>query len=110
AGFYSQDLMPIGLFMNEEGILAKWRQNRLFNGVVSINHLDVPRITDVQPRDILRVGLQTGPLLVENAEYKDVQGASDMFDRRVVAFTTGENRLYFSVFYDKNSVFSGPTL
>ncbi len=110
AGFYSKDISPIGLFINDDGQMQSWQANRLFNGVLSINHLDVPRITSSQPRDILRIGLQSGPVLIENAQPRTIAFGNSLMDRRVIAFTTGENRLYFAVFYLKDLNFSGPIL
>lgn len=109
-GFYSKEDNPIGLFQNDDGSLGGWQKNDLLNGIFSINHLGVPRITRVVPKDILRIGLQSGPILKENGSYIDLQMRNDSPERRVVVFTTGENRSYFAIFYDPESNFLGPTL
>lgn len=108
-GFYSKENSPIGLFMNDEGILSPFQKNNLFNGVVSVNALETPRITRIQPKDVLRIGLQTGPILKENAQFLTLSSSEDIA-RRTIAFTTGENKLYFAIIYDPKSSFIGPTL
>lgn len=110
AGFYSKDFKPIGLFISEGERLNPWQQNKLFNGVLSINVMAVPRITRETPRDPLRIALQSGPVLVENSNYLFPSPEIDKDARRIVAFISGENRLYFAVFYEQNYPFKGPYL
>lgn len=110
AGFYTKDDKPTGLFVSEGQTIRKYAQNSLLNGIVSVNYIGTPRITSVVPDDPLRLALQSGPLLKENAEFKKLSLKSDEEARRVVAAVTGNNELYFIVFYDKSSAYIGPNL
>jgi exopolysaccharide biosynthesis protein len=109
-GFYLKDNSPAGYFVSEGGVLKNWSYNTLFNGVLSINDLATPRITWEVPRDSLRIALQTGPVLIENAQRIRLKTTSDDLARRVMAAITGENRLYFIVVYNPTQVFDGPKL
>ena len=110
AGFYSKDAKPIGLFIHDGNSLGSWQKNRLFDGVLSINDMEVPRITRNQPVDHLKIGLQAGPIIKENGIYLNLSQTLDTLDRRVLASVTGGNKLFFLVIYSKDSVFSGPTI
>src|SRR4030067_3128903 len=109
-GFYSKDYLPIGLFINKEGQLSTQIQNNLFNGILSLNYFEIPRITRILPQDELFFAIQTGPLLIENDSAQNLRIKNDTYDRRVISAITGNNELYFLVIYDKNSSFSGPKL
>ncbi len=108
-GFYTKDSKPLGLFMNDDGMLSGFIKSSLLTGVLSINYLETPRITREQPKDILRIGIQAGPLIKENASYLKII-SNDEEARRTIAFVTGENKLYFATVYDPSSSFMGPTL
>lgn len=109
-GFYTKDSSPTGLFVSDGVTARKYTPNSLLNGVVSVNYIGTPRITRQTPSDPLRIALQSGPLLKENAEFQTLKIKNDKEARRVVAATTGYNELYFIVFYDKNSAYIGPYL
>ncbi len=115
AGFYTADSPEeaheaIGLFVSEGETLSDFRKNSLFNGILSINEMDTPRITEVVPADPLRMGIQTGPLLQVNDQAMKLSLARDKNARRLVAAVTGDNELIFIVFYDSDARFSGPLL
>lgn len=109
-GFYSKDNEPIGLFITEGEKLKAWSENSLLDGIFSVNYFGIPRITREIPSDELRITVQSGPILIENTQVISLSLNKDEFARRVVAAVTGENRIYFIVFYDKGSEFSGPRL
>lgn len=110
AGFYSKDEKPIGLFISDGKTLSSWQKNPLFNGIFSVNYLDTPRITRELPADPLRIAVQAGPLLKENASYLKLSLKNDGPERRVLVATTGENKTLFLVVYSNESVFVGPKL
>jgi uncharacterized protein YigE (DUF2233 family) len=110
AGFYTKENLPVGLFISEYETLRDWQKNSFFNGVLSINDFATPRITSGVPRDNLKLAIQSGPLLIENAQVLRLAIKNDKLARRVVAATTGQNSLVFLVIYDKTSAFEGPLL
>lgn len=110
AGFYTKDDKPTGLFITDGKLVRKFSQNSLTNGVLSINYFGIPRITATAPEDPLRIALQAGPVLLDNAEFRTLSLVNDSEDRRMVAGVTGENKLIFIVFYDPESVYLGPKL
>lgn len=109
-GFYSKDLKPIGLLINKGEIISQWEENNLFNAVLSINDFDTPRITRTPPMDNLRIAIQTGPILIENADRISIDDASGETARRVVAAVSGENKLMFFMIRQKGLGYSGPKL
>lgn len=109
-GFYSKDDKPSGFFLSEGKIFRNWQENHFLNGVYSINSFDIPRITQVPPQDSLRVAIQSGPELKENAEFTKLSIRQDKPARRIVLATTGSNSSVFLVFYNKSSVYLGPFL
>lgn len=110
AGFYSKDSKPIGLFVADGNTLGKWEENSLLDGILSINQLSTPRITRNVPRDPLNMGVQSGPILKENASFKILKIMNDEEARRTVGAVTGENKLFFLSFYNPESNYSGPLL
>lgn len=110
AGFYMKDSTPTGLFISEGTQIKGFYENKLFDGVLSVNYLGTPRITRVVPGDNLRIAVQTGPILKENIDYQNLIISEDKEARRVIAGVTGTNELYFVVFYEKISAYLGPNL
>jgi hypothetical protein len=108
AGFYTKENSPAGLFISAGKTLRGYIKNSTFNAILSINDFSVPRITRNVPRDGLVNAVQTGPLLIENANALSVKLANDKSARRVVALVTGENRLYFLIIYSPTQLFGGP--
>lgn len=109
-GFYSTENSPIGYFVAGGEELSGYTKNKLFNGVLSINRLDTPRITRTPPEDSLVSAVQAGPLIVENGQILEVAETNNKNSRRILAGVTGENNLVFIAVYGPNSVFHGPKL
>jgi hypothetical protein len=109
-GFYTPEGTPTGLFVSEGETLKKFTSSSFLNGVYSINDFETPRIGKAVPRDHLRLGLQAGPVLIENSFAQNLSILRDEEARRVVVGVTGENKTVFIVFYDPKSVFMGPML
>jgi len=110
AGFYDTDDTPLGLFISDGTTLEGFRENKIMNGILSINSVDIPRISPDVPRDPLKIAVQTGPLLIHNASFITLNTSTDKHSRRMIAFTTGENRLYFVALYSPTSTFRGPLM
>lgn len=110
AGFYSKENTPIGLFVSEHKEIGKFQTNRLFNGILSVNDMETPRITRNVPTDRLRLAVQTGPVLIENAQAQTLNINNDSPARRMVALVNGENKIAFLSVYDEESTFQGPKL
>jgi uncharacterized protein YigE (DUF2233 family) len=109
-GFYTPENSPTGLFISEGETLKKYTSSDLLNGIYSINDFETPRIGKGVPRDHLRLGLQAGPVLIENSFSQNLKLIRDEEARRVVVGVTGENKTVFIVFYDPNSTYMGPKL
>ena len=109
-GFYSKDSSPIGLFISEGKVVNKSAKNTLFNGYFILTKNDKVTIEKNYFGEPIRIGLQTGPILIQNEQPQKLSLVNDKNARRIVAALTNENELYFIVFYDKESVFLGPLL
>lgn len=109
-GFYTPEDKPTGLFTTNDVESYPFIRNKLLNGVFSINDFEVPRITRSVPVDHIRVGLQTGPLLVENSWEQALTLSSDKPARRMALATLGSNEVVFIAIYKKDYPFTGPYL
>jgi len=109
-GFYTQNNTPTGLFVSEGRQLTSYMRNQLFNGVFSVNYEDSPLISLGEPEDKIRIGLQTGPLLIQDKNTLNLSLVNDEQARRVVAGITESGNIIFLIFYDRDSVFTGPKL
>ncbi|MCH7641401.1 phosphodiester glycosidase family protein [Patescibacteria group bacterium] len=109
-GFYTQENTPIGLFVTEGRQISSHSQNKLLNGVFSINYDQKPKITSFLPEENLRLGLQSGPILVNEAGSINIPQVKEEYARRVVVAISEDDEIIFMVFYDKDSVFMGPKL
>lgn len=109
-GFYTPEDKPTGLFTTNDVESFPFIRNKLLNGVFSINDFGVPRITRSVPADHIRVGLQTGPLLIENSWEQALTLSSDKPARRMALATLGSNEVVFIAIYKKDNPFAGPYL
>jgi hypothetical protein len=115
-GFYmlretdsSNENVPIGLFVSSGSKISEFQNNRLHNGILSVNQFGVAQITR-EPTEALLHAVQAGPILKENGTYLSLNLEGDKPARRVAAAVTGENRLMFIAIVDSTSSFSGPFL
>ncbi len=109
-GFYSEDYKNLGLFTSDYKTLNKQVQSSLFNGFLTINDFETPRISSNLPKDQLRIALQTGPMIMENTYTFDIKTQNEKSSRRMIAAVNGDNKLIFLTVYKKDSVFIGPKL
>lgn len=110
AAFYTQENTHVGLFVSEYKRLQNEKNSLLFDGFFTVNDFEIPKITRDVPTENVRVAVQSGPLLIENASDLSLSIKNDKNARRVIVATTGENEVYFIAVYDTNSKFSGPML
>ena len=109
-GFYTQENTPIGLFVTEGRQISSHAHNQLLNGVFSINYDQQPKITSFLPDENLRLGLQSGPILVKEVEIVDISQTNEESARRDVVAISEDDEIIFLVFYHEGSVFMGPKL
>ncbi len=110
AGFYDENNSPIGLFITEEKLLSKFATNATFNGYFSLTKSGKVSIGFYYPDEPLRLGLQSGPMLIHDGAVRELKLKNDKSARRMVAVLTEKGELYFIAFYKKESVFQGPYL
>jgi exopolysaccharide biosynthesis protein len=108
--YYSTDYEPLGYFETGGEVYRDYVQSSLLDGVVTLNTLDVPRITRLVPRDELIWGVQSGPVVYENGSPATLRMVRDENARRVLAAVTGDNELVFIAFYNSESVYVGPQM
>ncbi len=107
-GFYSKDYQPLGWLVSDTKQISKPISSLLFNGYLSIkNHQ--PSITTFPPENVL-LGLQTGPLLIQNREPLPLKIKDDQHRRRLVAAVTSDKQLLFLAITQNDSLFQGPLL
>lgn len=109
-GFYAEGGKPIGLFVSNEEEQNGWVANRLFDGILSVNDFNTPRITRSVPEDHLIMAVQTGPVIKENDGLVKLAVRNDKPERRMLAGVDGSNALYFLTVYQREQNFSGPLL
>lgn len=110
AGFYTKSFKHSGLFISEGNVIQDFIRNKTYNAVISVNDLGTPRITRETPKDTLRFAVQTGPMLIENAQVQELSLVRDKSARRMIAAVTGNNEIIFIAIFDKSSSFEGPLL
>lgn len=109
-GFYTQEARPVGYFKSSDVPLRDEKNSLLFDAFFTINDLRTPRITRNIPKDPLVLGIQVGPLLVENSIFLPLSIRNDKQARRVVLGINGENKVIFLTIVKNNSDYSGPLM
>lgn len=109
-GFYDTDDTPIGLFIENGEVKGRYERNSLFDAIFSINYFDTPRITRTHPQDELKYAVQTGPLLIENAQILKLSLQRDKNARRNIAAVLGTNEVVFLSVFNLNNKYEGPLL
>lgn len=109
-GFYTKDNRPTGLFMSEGITLRDPNSNALFNGFFLINQNNRATIDVRVPETPLRIGLQTGPILIRDGKIITLAIRDDEFARRAVVGITQKETIIFLVVYNQENPWSGPKL
>ncbi len=109
-GFYTKDNQPTGLFITEGTTIRSAITNTLLNGyfVVDTQHRAAAQI--YVPAQIPRIGLQTGPVLLQDGNAMKLTIRDDEFARRVVVATDTKGNVVFLVVYNPDNPYEGPTL
>ena len=109
-GFYTEKNFPIGLFISEVGLLSNKVKNKLFNGYFILTKKNEAIISRDYSEKRVRIGLQAGPILIQNGFVQELALTGDKMARRIVVALTKEGEIYFIALYDEESVFIGPLL
>ncbi len=109
-GFYTESSSPIGLFISEAKELSDKEDSELFNGYFILTKKNEAIISRNYSGESVRIGLQAGPLLIQNGFVQKLTLVNDKMARRIVVALTKEGEIYFITLYDKESVFIGPLL
>jgi uncharacterized protein YigE (DUF2233 family) len=109
-GFYSTENMHLGLFISNFETISKSIQSATHNGFLWIDSDGTIVISSDPPSITPRLGLQSGPLLIQKSLPIPLIIKNDEPSRRIVAGITSDNQLIFLVFYRDSSQFEGPML
>jgi len=109
-GFYSKEDTYLGLFVSNFTTISKAIQSATLNGFLTIDSADKLIISADLPNNSLRLGLQSGPILILNGKPLTLSIKNDEPNRRIVAGATSDDKLIFLVFYRDSSQFEGPLL
>jgi uncharacterized protein YigE (DUF2233 family) len=110
AGFYNEAGMPIGLFVTNEVMISQASENSTFNGFFSVTNEGKVNINMVQSNKLVKIGLQSGPILAQNGVYKKLDIKNDKPARRIVVSLNEQGKIIFFTVFDEDSVFQGPYL
>lgn len=109
-GFYTKDNQPTGLFTSEGKTLHGANRNTLLNGFFLIDKDNRTTIDASTPETPLRIGLQTGPILIRDGKTMNLAIHDDEFARRVGLGITEKGTIVFLAVYDPKNPWNGPKL
>lgn len=110
AGFYTGDAKPLGMFISEGNVIRSYTKNNIIPAIFTVTYDKKTDIVYGIPEKNARIALQTGPMLIENGYARKLSLRSDGYSRRTVVGVTSGSEIIFIVFYNKDSLFSGPNL
>lgn len=108
-GFYGKDDKPLGIFINDAADRRNQLNSNLFNGIFYITKDNKFGIEENLPKDILKLALQSGPLLILNKNILPLKINDDKLARRMVVGVSEKEIIFLSV-YDEISRLQGPYL
>ncbi len=109
-GFYDTANQPLGFFRSDGTTLRNESVNALLNGFFTIDSQNVAQISFQTPPPDVRIGLQTGPMLLSEGQALPLTIKSDERARRMAAAVTKTGRIIFLALYSADAVFDGPLL
>lgn len=108
-GFYDTGNNPLGFFVSDS-YTHKQITSALLNGFFIISRDNIPYIYNSLDTNNVRIGLQSGPLLILDSHILPLRIQNDEHARRIVAAVTSDNSIVFIVFYSSELSFDGPVL
>lgn len=109
AGFYTTDNKPVGLFIQNGGMLRDRNTNNLFNGILGITFADKAFIGTKYPVGSTKYAIQSGPILISDSKELALSIKNDENARRIVASLTPQGHIVFVVIYGPGA-YQGPML
>lgn len=109
-GFYSEEKTHLGLFVSNFETISKSLQSATRNGFLWIDSDEIVIIGSNPPNITPRLGLQSGPLLMQENLPLPLAIKNDEPNRRIVAAVTSDNKLIFLAFYRDSGDLQGPML
>lgn len=109
-GFYTKDNQPTGLFTSQGTTIRSSIPNALLNGFFIVDQNNRAFIQTIPPDTSLRIGLQTGPILISEGKTVKLAIRDDEPARRVIVGITQKGAVVFLVVYDPDNPWSGPKL
>lgn len=108
-GFYSKKDEPLGWLVSEVNLISPKIQSDLLDGFLTIDK-DRVSIDSFYPGNQVRVGLQSGPLLIEKSQPLVLKILEDQETRRIVAGINQQDELLFMAVVGEDSSLNGPLL
>ena len=109
-GFYSEDFKPLGWLVTESRQVSAPLQSRLLDGFFSVDQAGKAKIDWQKPAYPVRIGLQSGPMLLWQGQPLQLQIKDDQQRRRIVLAITGDQAIVFLAITGETSEGSGPYL
>ncbi len=106
SGFYSEMDLHIGLYRIDGVLINPYMPNQIFNGIVNIkdNYIFIDKIDNN-----ISNAFQSGPLVFYDGNPQKYTIKNDKHARRLV-LGQGDSGNIFILVYNKNNLYSGPTL
>lgn len=109
-GFYTTDGEPTGLFTSDGQTTRDASPNAFLNGYLVVDRDNDASIRPSPPEESVRIGLQTGPILIRDGNTIALTIRDDEFARRIIAAITQNSEIVFLALYDPDNPWSGPKL
>ena len=109
ASYYGRDYQPLGWLVSQGEVIYQKTKSELMNGFLSLKD-NKAYLGVIFPKGEVRIGLQSGPLLVEKDRALSLKIRNDERARRIVVGLNKKEELLFMVFAAQNSITSGPLL
>lgn len=108
--FYDTENNPLGLFRTNGTTLRERSNSSLMNGYFSIDANNIPSISYDMPEGEHRIVLQSGPMLISDAQIARLSIRNDEHARRMIAAITDDDSIVFLALFHPESTFDGPRL
>jgi len=107
--YYSRGYQPLGWLVSQGEVIYQKTKSELMNGFLSTKD-NKAYLGVIFPKGEARIGLQSGPLLVERNRALPLKIRNDERARRIVVGLNKKGELLFMVFVAQNSISDGPFL